>query len=419
MTPRARWVAGVLALALVGAIAYGRVFMGAPREDIEQLTAFLLTSGVSSLVLGALLVRWIGPRLSSLRLRLMLAYSVGLIVVLVNVLMTSALMFLSPHDLALLVALLVFATALSLAFGYSVAIGLTEQLGVLNGVAGRLASGDLSARVRAQGSDEVARLAAAFDHMAEQLQSAFTRERALEAGRREMVAAVSHDLRTPLATTRAMVEALVDGVVSEPDEVQRYLRLVRGEVEHLGRLIDDLGELSQIESGELELHLAPTHLTELLAQTLDAYQARAEEQGVSLEHVEDAPLPPIPADASRFQRVVRNLVDNALRFTPAGGRIRVQARLNGEVALVSVSDTGDGVAPDELERVFDRFYRGEAARSRGRAPDGRAVGAGLGLAIARGLVQAHGGRIWAEPTKGGGATFHFTLPLTAAETPDQ
>jgi signal transduction histidine kinase len=253
--------------------------------------------------------------------------------------------------------------------------------------------------------------------MAAQLQASIERERAQEMARREMVAAVSHDLRTPLTTIRAMVEAVTDGVVAEPADVQRYLALIRGEVQHLSALIDDLFELSQIESGALRLDLSPTSVPELVAQTVETYAAPARQAGVVLEHASDPGIPPVRADAARLMRVLRNLLDNALRHTPAGGRVRVEAHLDarggGPAVRVSVRDTGPGLPDGDVERVFERFYRGARARSRTE----RTEGAGLGLTIARGLVQAHGGRMWAErppAPQPAGAVFHFTLPLGAA-----
>jgi signal transduction histidine kinase len=253
--------------------------------------------------------------------------------------------------------------------------------------------------------------------MAEQLQAAFERERTLETGRRDLIAAVSHDLRTPLTTIRAMVEAVTDGVVDDPQEIQRYLGQVRGEVHYLGRLIDDLFELSQIESGTLTLRFAPTRLADLVANTLAPYLAHAREASVRLEPAVSPELPPVWADPARLGRVLRNLVDNALRHTPPGGVVRVAAQFVGEVGggralRVSVEDSGPGLSLEERERVFERFYRGQPARTREGSPQ-RAAGAGLGLAIARGLVQAHGGHIWAESAATGGAAFRFTVPLAA------
>lgn len=388
--------------------------MGAPPRDVQLLALFLSVSGLLSLLLGALVMRWAGGKIGSLRLRLVVAYGVGLLIALANVLTTSALMFLSAHDLTLLLLLLAFAAVTSLAFAFAVANMLTTELGVLSQTAARLAGGDLGARVSTHGSDEVAQVAAAFDHMADQLQAAFERERTLEAGRRELVSAVSHDLRTPLATTRAMVEALADGVVTDPTDVQRYLQLIRREIQHLSRLIDDLFELSQIESGTLHLRLMPVDLGQFVAEMVAAYQTPAADRGIRLEDAlgPDVDATRIDADPDRLQRILRNLLDNALRYTPSGGIVRVDARSVGVEVELSVSDSGPGIPPEQREQVFERFYQSERSRRRGDAPGdgGTSTGAGLGLAIARGLVRAHHGRMWAEPSPLGGASLRFTLP---------
>jgi signal transduction histidine kinase len=332
-----------------------------------------------------------------------------LLVALVNVVTTSALMFLSAHDLSLLILLLGFAAIISLAFAYAVAGALTGQLAQLSRAARQLANRDLSARVGLHGSDEIGQLAATFDDMAGQLEEAFSRERALEAGRRELISAVSHDLRTPLATTRAMVEALADRVVTEPADVQRYLELILQETQHLSRLIDDLFELSQIDSGALRLHCLPIDLAQLVSETVAAYQVPAADNGIQLEEALTGGLESrrIQADPERLQRVLRNLLDNALRHTPPGGTVEVCAAPNSDQVHVSVNDSGPGVPAGELERIFDRFYRGEPSRRR----DDHA-GAGLGLAIARGLIQAHHGSIWAEPSPLGGMSVQIRLPLS-------
>jgi signal transduction histidine kinase len=410
-------LAGLFALCLAGATAAGLGFavsvMGAPAADVRQLAVVLLGGGAASLLLGAATVRLAQGRAVGLRVRVAAAYVAGLTVTLVNVLVAALLMFLSAHDLLLLLLVLGFSTVLSLLFGYAVSGAVAGDLERLSGAARRLAGGDLGARVGLRGADEVAQLGATFDAMAARLQQSIERERAQEQARRELVAAVSHDLRTPLTTTRAMVEALADGVVTEPGEVRRYLGLIGGEVRHLSRLIDDLFELSQIESGALHLDLAPTPLPDLLAQTLEAYAAPARDGGVELEQAAPGTLPPVQADRARLARVLRNLIDNALRHTPSGGSVRVEARVEGPAVRVTVRDTGPGLPEGETERVFERFYRGAPARTRSTPRHPGDSGAGLGLTIARGLVQAHGGRMWAESRPGSGAAFHFTLPAAA------
>jgi signal transduction histidine kinase len=410
-TPRWGALAATLLLAIVLTLVIADRIVGAPRQDLESLAWFLTGSGALSLVLGGLAIHWAGPRVGSLRRRLALAYGVGLLVALINVLTTSLLMFLSAHDLTLLLLLLGFALVISVAFAYAVAGVLTDELSTLSTAARKLAEGDLSARVGPHHSDEIGRVAAAFDEMAERLEESFRRERALESGRRDLITAVSHDLRTPLSTTRAMVEALADGVVTDPADVQRYLGLVLHETQHLSRLIDDLFELSQIDSGALRLSCLPIEVAELVAETVAAYDAPARESGIHLEEgMAGLNSTRIEADPEQLQRVLRNLLENALRHTPAGGIVRVDWSTGQQAVTLSIHDSGPGVPSNELERVFDRFYQGEPSRHREK--DGR--GSGLGLAIARGLVEAHHGRIWAEPSPLGGLAVRLSLPVHRA-----
>jgi signal transduction histidine kinase len=410
-------LAVVLILALVAALTGAMTLMRAPPGDLELLAVFLVASGALTLAVAGGVVRWVGLRLSTMRGRLAVASTAGVLIALVNVLATSALMFLSPHDLGLLVLLLAFAGVISLAFGYVTAGSLTAQLERVSRTAERLAEGDLDARVQTHGKDEAARLGLAFDRMADRLQRAFERERALEANRRDLVTAVSHDLRTPLATTRAMVEAITDRVVTEPREIDRYLGLIGREIQHLSRLIDDLFELNQIESGLLTLRLDVVQVSELIASVKIAYDQRAAAGGVQLEVLlaSGAAEASVLGDADRLQRVLRNLLDNALRHTPGGGLIRVEAEVSDSSVTVSVADSGPGIPLAERERVFDRSYRGLGGEAQGEARRETGAGAGLGLAIARGLVQAHHGHIWAESSTLGGAALRFWLPTATAE----
>jgi signal transduction histidine kinase len=208
-----------------------------------------------------------------------------------------------------------------------------------------------------------------------------------------------------------MVEALADEVVTDRADVQRYLGLILHDIQHLSRLIDDLFELSQIDSGALKLRCVPVDVAQLVSETVAAYQAPAAENDVHLEEAVASSIEParIEGDPDRLQRVLRNLLDNALRHTPAGGTIQVQAASADGQVQVSVSDSGPGVAEADLERIFDRFYRGELSRRRDET-SAATSGAGLGLAIARGLVQAHQGRIWAEPSPLGGVSVQIRLP---------
>jgi signal transduction histidine kinase len=225
--------------------------------------------------------------------------------------------------------------------------------------------------------------------------------------KRDLIASVSHDLRTPLASTRALIEALADGVAADPQTESRYLSSASRELEHLSRLVDDLFELARIDAGVLQLTLDEASLHDLISDTISSFQPQAEQQGVRLAGEIVGDVDPVLANPPRLQRVLHNLVSNALRHTPADGTVTLRATREGEEARVEVSDTGEGIAAEDLPRVFERSFRGEQSRTRPERDD--APGAGLGLAIARGLIEAHGGTMDVESDLGRGSRFYFTL----------
>jgi signal transduction histidine kinase len=222
----------------------------------------------------------------------------------------------------------------------------------------------------------------------------------VEEARRALVAAASHDLRTPLASLRLLVDAIEDGVATGEDR-DRYLAEIRTHVRVLSDLIDDLFELSRIEAGDISWSLRQVELGELIGETVAAMRAPAEERGVHLAAELPAPGVRAEADAEKVQRVLFNLIQNAIRHTPADGSVTVRARPHGGDVEVEVADDGEGIPAGDGERVFEAFYRGDASRGED--------GAGLGLAISRAIVEAHGGRIWLEEG-GSGTTVRFTLP---------
>jgi signal transduction histidine kinase len=271
----------------------------------------------------------------------------------------------------------------------------------------RVAGGQLGSEVRVEGHDEVAGLAEDFNRMARALEEAAEREREMEKARRDLVAAVSHDLRTPLASTRALIEALADGVAADQQTEKRYLSSASRELEHLSRLVDDLFELARIDAGLLQLTLEEASLHDLISDTISSFQPQAEQQGVRLEGEILGDVDPVLANPPRLQRVLHNLVSNALRHTPADGAVTLRVTREGEEAQVEVSDTGEGIAAEDLPRVFERSFHGEQSRTRPEKDS--APSAGLGLAIARGLVEAHGGTMDVESDLGRGSRFYFTL----------
>ncbi len=235
-----------------------------------------------------------------------------------------------------------------------------------------------------------------------------TELRRLDTARREFVANISHELRAPLAAVKAMVETLQDGALSDANVAGRFLSQINAEVDNLTQLVRELLELSRIESGQTELRLAPSNVNEMVHRAVDRLQPQADQQGlqVTVEALPDDPT--VVLDEDRVEQVVLNLLHNAIKFTPKGGQIRVRASeaLDESSAILSISvqDTGVGIPEEDLPRIFERFYKVDKARKRGE-------GTGLGLAIAKHIVQAHGGRIWAESTEGKGSTFTFTLPI--------
>jgi signal transduction histidine kinase len=258
----------------------------------------------------------------------------------------------------------------------------------------RFAAGDLAVRASASGPGELAEVGAAFNEMASSIERLF-------AARRELVAWASHDLRTPLASMNAMLEALEDGL-ADPGE---YLSALRDQVRTLSGLVNDLFELSRIEAGVLTLELREATLDGVVESCVRGLEAEARAKRVQLEtRLEDA-LPRVRCAPEKVERVLFNLLTNALSHTPSDGSIAVVVRPQAGSVLVAVEDTGEGLSAEAGERMFERFWRGDPART--------SKGSGLGLAIAQGLVEAQGGRIWAENRPEGGARVSFTLPAAA------
>jgi signal transduction histidine kinase len=415
------YVLGILA-ALTLTVALVVAVMRPPLNDIMALALLFAITGSGSALIGFVshqLGWW--RRFRHLGQTLTLGYAIAAGLTLLNVWLTARMMFINQHDLTLAGLLLLFAGGISVSFGYFLSSSITQKLGELAQASHRVSQGDFAARVVPAGRDEVAQLAEAFNTMATRLAQADADARALEAARRDLVAWASHDLRTPLASLRAMLDALADGVVTDPETVARYLQQSQTETARMSALIDDLFELAQMDAGQggVVLRCEPSSLTDLISDTLEAFRARAEARRVRLSGEVAPGLDPVWMAPEKISRVLSNLVENAIRHTPPGGTIEVGARPENDHVRVTVQDSGEGIAPDDLPRVFERFYRGDAARTREQRPaqDGGprgSAGAGLGLAIARAVVEAHGGRIWAESEVGGGTRIQFELPRGAA-----
>lgn len=394
-------------LAPGGALALAAVWLHAPAADLQVLAQIFVASEALSILLGwAIFQLSLRLGLASVHLKIALTFALGLGVTLLNVLFVSIPMFISAHDSGLLLVLLFFATLVALGFGQLMARSITGGLEQLAHTAEKISAGDRSTRALIQSGDEVERVAEAFNNMVQRLAEMEAREKELEQARRSLVAAVSHDLRTPLTSLRAMIEALNDGVVTDEAAVRRYLSLAQLEIQNLSNLIDDLFELTQLDAGALNWTKEPGSLRDLISDTLESMHAQAVAKGVKLFGAVEPTIDPVLMNSFKMQRVLYNLVQNAIRHTPAGGQVSVSAHVceSGQQVSVEIADSGEGIPPGDLPHIFEPFYRSEKSRAR----DGR--GAGLGLTIARGIIEAHGGTIDAVSQPNAGSHFHFTLP---------
>jgi signal transduction histidine kinase len=354
---------------------------------------FALVVAVATLGTGlsaALLLR----RLPRVRLQLAGLGLLSVTLPLAAVLLSGAVMFESGHDLTILLVAGACSTA-ALAAALFLAGSIMSAIERVRAASAALARGDLAARAPEEGPAELAELGTSFNEMAAHIEELFD-------ARRQLVAWASHDLRTPLASMQAMLEALEDGLA----EPSRYLPAMREQVRALGLLVDDLFELARIDAGALTLELREAQLAGLVRSCLRGLEAEAQARRVALEARIDGD-PTVICAPDKIERVLFNLLTNALRHTPSDGAVAVALEPLAEEVRVTVEDTGEGLPGDSPKRAFDRFWRGDRARTREKG------GAGLGLAIARGLVEAQGGRIWAENRPEGGAKIAFTLPRAA------
>jgi len=333
--------------------------------------------------------------LPSLRLQIASLALLTVVLPLAVVLVSGWVMFHMGDDVKILAV-----AAASACAAVGAALALAREIGRnvdrLRAASAELAGGNLAARAPTDGPVELAELGSAFNAMAQHLGELFD-------ARRELVAMASHDLRTPVASISVMLEAIADGVAT----VDEYLPALRDHTRRLARLIDEMFELARLDAGALAIERRATKLAPLIDGCLRGIEADARAKNIRLERRLPASVE-ATCDGAHVERILYNLLTNALRHTPADGAIAVAAADRSDEVQISVEDTGDGVAVGAEGRVFDRFWRGDRART--AAPG---EGAGLGLAIARALVEAQGGRIWLERRDGGGTRFSFTLPNAA------
>ncbi|MDQ3914435.1 MAG: HAMP domain-containing histidine kinase [Actinomycetota bacterium] len=402
-----RWgpVAIVTIAACAGALTTLVVARGAGMRggELVHLVELLLPAIAATVVAAALAAPLL--RRATVRTRFVALALIGVIVAVANLGVLSALM-LVKHDAALIASLIAYSGAAGV--GAAVALSRSFRAGVERVAEGAeaLGRGDLSTRIGpVDGGPELSQLGRTLDEMAARLEETIAAEQRAVAIRNDLITAVSHDLRTPLAGLRAMVEAIDDGVVDDRDTFRRYAGEMRRSLDALVALVDDLFELVQLDAGAIRAESERATLDEVVGSVLAACGAQAVEKGVSVETALGG------AEATfvspRLTRVLQNLVQNAIRHTPSDGTVRIVGRRVRDSVELAVEDEGEGIPKESLVRVFEPFWRGDASRAE--------RGAGLGLALAKRVVEALGGRLDVDSTVGRGSRFAVVVPAASRE----
>ncbi|KNE79623.1 MULTISPECIES: sensor histidine kinase [Streptomyces] len=372
--------------------------------DTLLIALFAFLGAAAAGLAGALALRLLRHR--SLTLSLTVVAAVAVTAMLAGTLAVAWAMFLSPHDLWVVTTVCAMAAVVSLATALLLGRWVVARSNALTLAARSFGEDGGFVPPEAPGTAEIDALVRELAATSEKLEASRERERALESSRRELVAWISHDLRTPLAGLRAMAEALEDGMAADPN---RFFRQIRTEVDRLNAMVGDLFELSRIHAGALPLSPVRVSAAELVGEALDGVSPLAREHGVRLVGERDDAVA-VEVDAQAMSRVLGNLMINAIRRTPADGTVAVSARRGSDdtSVVLSVTDGCGGIPEEDLPRVFDTGWRGTHARTP-PAGDGPPAGAGLGLAIVQGLVEAHAGRAAVRNVRGG-CRFEVTLP---------
>lgn len=397
---RRRTLAAVVTVGAALTIVVSAVTAMSMRDALELVaiaTGTAAAAGIAgALALVTLRSRSVGVQIVAVALTTVTAVALGSWV-------AARGMFISDHDLSMLLVVLVPAGTMAVATSIVLGGRVVDASAALADVARRIGDGSVrEPNDRSSAPSELTRLAQELETMSVRLDDARARERAIDGSRRELVAWVSHDLRTPLAGIRAMVEALEDGVVNDPETVARYHRRIREETDRLAALVDDLFELSRSQAGVLRLELERVSLADVVSDALAGAAAVADAKGVRLHGVLRDDAPTLRASAPELLRALRNILENAIRHTPSDGTVVVEAGVDAGQAFIAVVDHGGGIPEPALERVFDVAFRVDPAR--------QGPGAGLGLAIARGLVEAHHGDV-SVCNENGGCRFTVRLPV--------
>ena len=351
----------------------------------------------------AKLVGWIRGRAGSLSRQFALVVAIVVAPVLVALVVVESLMVVSGGEAALVAAIVVGAGLLAIVAARLVAGGILRDVQAIRDGLVAVGRGRRDVTIETSAHDELAELATAANAMIYQLREEEAGRDQSEAARRDLIAAVSHDLRTPITSLRLLADAVGDDIVEDTETRRAYLSRMSTHIDAISVLIDDLFELSRIEAGDINWTREQVPLQELVGETVEAMRVQAEAKGVAVLAEVPTTLRPAQANPEKLQRGLFNLIQNAIRHTPADGSVVVRAESVPAGIEFEVADTGDGIAPEERERVFTAFYRGGADSAR------TSPGAGLGLAVSRAIVEAHGGRIWLADAAVG-TRVRFRLP---------
>tara|TARA_B000000460_G_scaffold230424_1_gene187958 strand:+ start:264 stop:1412 length:1149 start_codon:yes stop_codon:yes gene_type:complete len=374
--------------------------------DLVAVVAITLSISVAAGIVGVGVLLLL--RRTPLYTQLATALTVGVVSVVVSMIAVANLMYLSPHDLVVAIAVAIAAGVSSLLVAVTLCVWVAGNIRALSRAAERIGNGEVVVVSSRAGSAEFARVEEALAHTSEQLRLSREREARVEASRRELVAWISHDLRTPLAGIRAMAEALEDEMVDDPG---RYHRQMRSQVDLLTSMVDDLFDLSRIDAGALRLRFEDVALLDVVSDAVADVRPAAGDREITV----DGDMPrdlSVRVDAGELSRAVGNLLMNAVQHTPSGTPIAVRVELIEERPTVSVIDRGPGIDDEDLPRLFEAGWRGSRARTP-HAGSGAGPGAGLGLAIVRGIVHAHDGEVVATNVAGG-CRFDIHLPAASA-----
>jgi len=347
-------------------------------------------------------VGWIRARAGSLRRQFALVVAIVVAPVLIGLVVGDALMVVSGRGVVIVAAIVIGAGLIAIVAARTVTGGILRDVQAIRDGLSAVGRGRRDVTIETSAHDELAELARAANAMIHQLRDEESRRDQSDAARRNLIASVSHDLRTPITSLRLLADAIGDDIVEDAATRRGYLGRMGTHIDALSVLIDDLFELSRLEAGDINWSLEQVPLRELVSETVEAMRVQAEAKGVAVLAVPET-LCPARANPEKLQRVLFNLIQNAIRHTPADGSVVVRAESVASGIEFEVADTGDGIAPEERERVFTAFYRGGADAAR------TSPGAGLGLAVSRAIVEAHGGRIWLADARVG-TRVRFSLP---------